>query len=42
MARELAGLVPGAMFEELAGLAHVPQLQDTARFMAAIEGFLVA
>lgn len=40
MARELAGLVPGAEFEELPGLAHVPQLQDTARFVAAIEGFL--
>lgn len=40
MARELAALVPGAVFEELPGLAHVPQLQDPARFMAAIEGFL--
>ena len=40
MARELAGLVPGAEFVELPGLAHVPQLQDTGRFMAAIEGFL--
>jgi 3-oxoadipate enol-lactonase len=40
MARELAGLVPGARFEELAGLAHVPQLQDTARFVAVSEAFL--
>ena len=40
MARELAGLVPNARFEELPGLAHVPQLQDTARFTAAVENFL--
>lgn len=40
MARELAGLVPGAEYEELPGLAHVPQLQDTGRFMPAIQGFL--
>ncbi len=40
MARELAAMVPGARFEEMAGLAHVPQLQDTARFVAAVEPFL--
>ena len=38
MARALADLVPDARFEELPGLAHVPQLQDVGRFMAAIEG----
>lgn len=40
MARELSGLVPGAVFQELAGLAHVPQLQDTGRFMDAAQTFL--
>ncbi len=40
MARELAGLLPHATFKELPGLAHVPQLQDTAAFMTAIEPFL--
>ncbi|MGI4943721.1 MAG: alpha/beta fold hydrolase [Janthinobacterium lividum] len=40
MARELAALVPGARFALLPGLAHVPQLQDTPQFLAAIEGFL--
>ena len=40
MARELASLVPGARFEELPGLAHVPQLQDTPRFVQAVEPFL--
>ena len=40
MARELAGLVPGARYEELPGLAHVPQLQDTPRFAEAVEGAL--
>ena len=40
MARELAALIPGARFEPLPGLAHVPQLQDAARFMAAIDGAL--
>ncbi len=42
MARELAGLVPGAVFVELPGLAHVPQLQDTAAFVAASGSFLDA
>ena len=40
MARELAALVPGARLVELPGLAHVPQLQDTAAFVAALNGFL--
>lgn len=40
MARELAALVPGARLVELPGLAHVPQLQDTAEFLAAMDGFL--
>ena len=40
MAQELASLVPGARYEELPGLAHVPQLQDTPRFVAATLAFL--
>ena len=40
MARELAGLVEGARFMELKGLAHVPQLQDTGRFIEAVGAFL--
>lgn len=40
MARELASLVPGARLVELPGLAHVPQLQDTPAFVAALGGFL--
>ena len=40
MARELAELLPEASFAELPGLAHVPQLQDTAAFMAAARGAL--
>lgn len=36
MAEELAALVPGARFHQLPGLAHVPQLQDTAQFVAAL------
>ena len=40
MARQLAELLPDARFEELPGLAHVPQLQDTAAFVAAASGFL--
>ncbi len=41
MGRELAELVPGAQFRELPGLAHVPQLQDTAGFVGAVEPFLL-
>lgn len=40
MARELAALLPEAKLVELPGCAHVPQLQDTERFVAAIEGFV--
>ena len=42
MARELADLLPNASFAGLPGLAHVPQLQDTAAFVAAAGGFLSA
>lgn len=40
MARELAALLPHAELVEMPGLAHVPQLQDTARFAAAVAGFI--
>ena len=40
MAKELASLVPGARYVELPGLAHVPQLQATQQFLAAITPFM--
>ncbi len=40
MAQELAALMPDARLVELPGLAHVPQLQDTTAFVAALEKFL--
>ncbi len=40
MARELASLLPDARFVLLPGLAHVPQLQDTEAFVAAMAGFV--
>lgn len=40
MARQLAALLPDASFKELPGLAHVPQLQDTAAFVAAVRDAL--
>lgn len=40
MARELAALMPDARVTVLPGLAHVPQLQDTSAFVAAMDGFL--
>ena len=42
MARELADLLPDASFTGLPGLAHVPQLQDTAAFVTAAGRFLSA
>jgi len=40
MARELVGLLPNARLIELPGCAHVPQLQDTDKFYAALDGFI--
>lgn len=40
MARALASLIPNARLIELPGCAHVPQLQDTDGFVAALAGFL--
>ena len=41
MARELASLLPHARYLELEGLAHVPQLQDTAAFVTEAGPFLL-
>jgi 3-oxoadipate enol-lactonase len=40
MASNLAARIPGAQFTLLDACAHVPQLQDPARFLAAIESFI--
>ena len=40
LSRELAALLPDARLVVLDGCAHVPQLQDPARFLAAVEPFL--
>ncbi len=42
MARELADLLPDATLVEMAGCAHVPQLQDTNRFIGEVAAFLAA
>lgn len=42
MSHELVGLLPHAQLQVLDGLAHVPQLQDPARFLAAVLPFLTA
>ena len=41
MSRELAALLPDARLVVLDGCAHVPQLQDPHRFLAAVEPFLM-
>lgn len=40
MSRELAALLPDARLTVLDGCAHVPQLQDPARFLVAVNEFL--
>lgn len=40
LARELAGAIPGAQFQELRGCGHCPQLEDPLAFIAALRGFL--
>ena len=40
MSRELASLLPDARLNVLDGCAHVPQLQDPAGFLAAVNAFL--
>ena len=41
-ARELAALLPNARYEELAGCAHVPQLQETDLVYGLMQAFLAA
>lgn len=40
--REVADLIPGALYRELANVAHGPQLQSPDQFLAAIGPFLNA
>jgi len=40
LARQLAAAIPAARFQELAGCGHCPQIEDPARFVAAVESFL--
>lgn len=40
MSRELAAGLPNATLQILPGCAHVPQLQEPAQFLAAIEAFI--
>jgi pimeloyl-ACP methyl ester carboxylesterase len=40
MARELQAVLKNSRLIELDGIAHAPQLQDPARFLDAIDGFL--
>ena len=40
LARELAGGIAGAQFQELAGCGHCPQIERPAEFVAALRGFL--
>lgn len=42
MSRELAALLPDARLVVLDGCAHVPQLQDPERFLAAVDPFVAA
>ena len=40
LARELAGGIAGARFQELAGVGHCPQIEQPDAFVAALRGFL--
>ncbi len=40
LAGQLAASISGARFEQLAGCGHCPQIEDPARFVAAVEAFL--
>ena len=40
LANQLAASISGAQFHELAGCGHCPQIEDPARFVAAVESFL--
>ena len=40
LARELAGRIPGARFQQLEGCGHCPQIEAPERFVSAVRGFL--
>ncbi len=40
LGRELAGLIPGAKFEEIPGCGHCPQIEKPAEFVAVLRRFL--
>jgi len=40
LARELASGIPGAMFLEISGCGHCPQIENPRAFVAAVNGFL--
>jgi len=40
LARELANGIPGAMFLEIPGCGHCPQIEDPRAFVDAVNGFL--
>jgi pimeloyl-ACP methyl ester carboxylesterase len=42
LARELAGGIAGARFQELPGCGHCPQIEQPGAFAAALRGFLLA
>ena len=42
LARELAGGIAGAQYQELPGCGHCPQIEQPGQFVAALRGFLLA
>jgi len=40
LVRELARLVPGARFEEIAGAAHIPCVEQPEKYVALLAGFI--
>jgi pimeloyl-ACP methyl ester carboxylesterase len=40
LARELAGKIPHAMFRQIEGCGHCPQIENPALFVQVVEEFL--